>query len=460
MKRWWLGVAVVLALVAIAVVMTLMEKRVVQVGVVEKGTMYAFIEERGETRLPRVYSITMPSDGRIQSITLTEGDRVERGQVVAQMHPQDLQLAVDAGQARVARLEAEIEKQRDHRLENTALEMVNKELEALDRVVVAAEEQTKATQARLELAEWDANRVRNLMENNAASEKEWRDARFAQIDADISHKTNVLLYRAMQALQIAWNLGPTLVQQYIDKKELTVKVLERDQQAAEAELAQLKLNQERGTLTSPVDGVVLHRAITNERVLAAGTLLLEIGRMSELEIEADVLTEDAVRVQPGRRVEIFGTAIGEESLRGRVARVYPQGFEKISSLGVEERRVKVIVEFGEGVMERLRGSGRTLGIGYRVRVRIFTAESDDALMVPRAALFRDARGQWQVFAVRDGRVRQVAVILGLTNNERAEILDGVNEGEYVVLAPDAALTDGTRVEPDVLQGMTINRNDD
>jgi HlyD family secretion protein len=143
-------------------------------------------------------------------------------------------------------------------------------------------------------------------------------------------------------------------------------------------------------------------------------------------------------------VEIYGPAVGQPGVKGKVARVYPAGFTKVSSLGVEQQRVMVVVRFDATDLKRLLDE-RRLGVGYRVRVRIITAEKSDALVVPRSALFRATSGDWQVFVVRGGRARLQKVAIGLMNDELAEITDGVADDEPVVLAPESTLSDGARV---------------
>ena len=113
--------------------------------------------------------------------------------------------------------------------------------------------------------------------------------------------------------------------------------------------------------------------------------------------------------------------------------------------------MKVIVDFGAGELERLAAAGHALGSAYRVRVRIYTAEQADAVMVPRSALFRGAAGVWQVFAVRKGKAELVEVTLGLTNEENVTIETGLEPNEQVVLAPPASLQDGMKVTPHVLR---------
>jgi HlyD family secretion protein len=223
-----------------------------------------------------------------------------------------------------------------------------------------------------------------------------------------------------------------------------VAVLEKERQQALAQLEQVKTNRQRGTMTSPIDGVVLSRPVTNERHQAAGTVLLEIGRLEDLEVEAEVLSQEVVEIEVGQDVEIYGPAIGRMPAHGKVSRIYPAGFTKISSLGVEQQRVMVIVQFEPEELSRLRVE-RELGVGFRVNVKIFTAASDRALVIPRSALFRGTAGDWQVFAIRDGRARLTSIEVGLMNDELVEVIRGLEENDQVIIAPESSLVDGTRV---------------
>jgi HlyD family secretion protein len=193
-----------------------------------------------------------------------------------------------------------------------------------------------------------------------------------------------------------------------------------------------------------VEGVILERAVSNERQVAVGTVLLRIGRWEDLEIEADVLSSDVVRVKPGQTVEVHGPAIGPKPATAKVTRIYPAGFTKTSSLGVEQQRVKVIVKFTPLDLRRLR-EDNDLGVHYRVRVRIFTAESSGALVIPRSALFRGSKNDWRVFVIRDGRAHLQAVKVGLSNDESAEITSGLSESDQVILAPETNLVEGQSV---------------
>ena len=194
--------------------------------------------------------------------------------------------------------------------------------------------------------------------------------------------------------------------------------------------------------------MVLNRPFCNERFLSTGELLLEIGELARLEVSADILSQDAAAVRPGNAVEIT-VAAGKPAarLKGRVLRVDPRGFTKISSLGVEQQRVRVIITFAEGERQRLEESGQQLGVGYRVGARIITAAKAEGLIIPRSALFKNNRGDWQVFRLDGSHARLQPVVIGLCNDLQAEISQGLKPGDSVVIAPPAALSDGARVNP-------------
>lgn len=409
------------------------------------GSIREFIDEQAKTRLPRTYLITMPITGRIETIPLVEGTPVKKGQVVAQIVPRDLELAVQQAAAVVEQLDASIKENADVDVEETAFQQALQFVKSTFAAVQAAAERVTAGRAKLNYANRDLGRVRQLATTGARTQHDLEEATLAQVKSDVDYKQDQLVHASMVAVGAATDLMPTMVKQYIARKGLTGAVLEKQKAEAEARWQEMLQEQQRGTMRSPVDGVVIDRPISNERYLAAGTTLLEIGRLEDLEIEADILSLDVVAAKVGDRVEIYGPAIGLPPAVGVVARIYPAGFTKLSSLGVEQQRVKVIVRIAEKELKQLL-TERRLGVGYRVRVRIFTADRSQALLVPRSALFRAADNRWQVFAIRDGVAQLQTVEVGLMNDEQVEITKGLAKGESVILAPESSLTDGVRVK--------------
>ena len=418
----------------------------VEAAKVTRADIRQYVDEEAKTRLADTYLMTMPYNGRISAIDLVEGSPVAKGQLIAQIVPLDSDLNIAAAQAAVDRLKASIRENDDTSVETTGLQQTLSFVDSMNRTVEAAAARVKSGEAKLNYAEKNLARIRKLHERKAKTDDEVEQADVAQVESSVNYQQDVLVHRAVEAIRAATALMPTAMRQYIQRKALSHDVLAKQLAEAEINLQQIQRDAQRGRMVSPVDGVVLERAVSNEGQLAAGTLLMRIGRWEDLEVEADVLSQEVVNVKPGQSVELAGPAIGTPAAHGKVERVYPAGFTKVSSLGVEQQRVKVIVKFLPADLERLR-SERDLGVDYRVRVRIFTAEKSGALVVPRSAVFRGPTGYWRLYAIRAGKARLQAAELGLSNDEQAEITSGVEDGELVILAPETNLVEGQSVSP-------------
>jgi len=443
-KTAWIAIGVVAVLGVGWIWWAASTGRPVVVATVKRQAIREFLVERGKTRLPETHLITMPLGGRLEAVTLREGDRVRKGQVVARMVPLDLQLDVEEAAAVVARLDAAIRENAERNVEQTALAQAKRFVESMDETVKAAAARVESGKAAYEYAQKHYERVEPLVATGARAAEDLDRATLERVQSRVNYKQDQLVHSAMRAMAAATNLMPTMIEQYMDNKGLAEAVLVKQKAEAAARLRQIEQDQRRGTMTSPVDGVVLSRFVFDEQFLPAGTKLLEIGRLEDLEVEAAVLSLDVVEVEPGDPVEIFGPAVGEPAARGTVKTVYPAGFTKISSLGVEQQRVKVIIQINPEDLVRLLEE-RHVEVGYRVRVRIITDQKPDALVIPRTALFRGSDNRWGVYVVRNGRVELVDVETGLGNDQEVEIIRGLNEGDLVIPAPENDLSPGQSV---------------
>jgi HlyD family secretion protein len=344
----------------------------------------------------------------------------------------------------VERLKASIKENDDTTVESTTLKQTISLVESVDRMVDAAATRVKSGEAKLEYADKNLARTQRLTAGNASAERELDQAKVAQVESSVEHQQDLLILRAAEAMRAATALFPTIVRQYIQRKLLGHDVLAQQLAEAEVHMRDSEKREKLGTMASPVDGIVLERAVSNERQLGAGTVLLRIGRWDDLEIEADILSQDVVRVKPGQKVDVLGPAIGPDAATAKVTRIYPAGFTKVSSLGVEQQRVKVIMKLEPDDLRRLR-ERNDLGVDYRVRVRIYTAQATNAMVIPRSALFRGADNDWRVFTIRGGRAHLQAVKVGLSNDEQVEITGGLRADDRVILAPETNLAEGQRV---------------
>ncbi len=368
----------------------LTRKTPVQTAVASKSTIHQYIDERARTTLPHIYHITMPENGRIQPIMLAAGTVVKKGQVIATLDKADLEDAMDESRDIV---------------------------EAMMNAVNASLAQIKTSQANVDFTEWLWKAQNKLYTKGATSELVEKQARREFLESKISLESTHADAYAMQAYYSSTKLLPL----YFGRR--------------------LK----RTDIQSPIHGIVLKRYVWNKKSMQAGDPLLDVGNLDDLRITADILTEEAVTIRVGDVVSIRGETIGEAPIRGTVIQVQPQGFTKLSSLGVEQQRVPVIIDFQPDDLAALKKNGRTLGLEYRVRVRIFTDEKKNAVIVPRTVLFRGNTGKWQAYVVRAGKTVLVNLEIGIVNDRMAEITKGLSVGDTVIVAPESTLKDGIPV---------------
>ena len=388
-NRRVLGSAAVIAgLIAVVLWPTTFQ---VDVASVSRGPLVVTVDEEGVTRVRDRFVVSAPVSGRVLRIELEPGDRVKRGQVVAR---------VRAGSAAAARCADRGPRRRP---------CVESARAALGRAR-AEEQRAKAT---LDQARRDLARVRPLADDRVIAKQELE-----------AHEADV-----------------HVAQETANAAAFAVRAATSELQRAEARLAPSRLEAPGRvvSVTAPVEGVVLKRVRESETVVPAGDPLIEIGDPGSLEIVADLLSTDAVRVKAGARaiVEQWG---GEKPLEARVRRIEPAGFMKISALGVEEQRVNVVLDF----VESSPAARASLGDGYRVEVRVVIWESPSVVKVPTSALFRHGE-KWAVYVIDAGRARRTVVELGHQTGQYAEVTSGLAEGARVILHPGDTLVDGARV---------------
>ena len=330
MNKWIIIILVLVAVIGGGVWYALSSRIEVDVAAVSQGPIKEFIDEQGKTRLPKTYLITMPYAGRIEAITLAEGTPVKQGEQVAGIVPLDLELSLEAAQAAVERLQASIAENKDVSVEQTGKAQSLQFVKSMRKTVEAAANRVIAGQGKLEFAAKQLERYGDLRIQKATAQEEYDQKVLDDIQAKVDLQQDKLVQASMEALAIGTALMPTMIQQYIDRKNLTVQVYEEQKQEAEAKLKQAVEDDRRGRMFSPVSGVVLKREVSNERYLTPGEGLLEIGRLEDLEVGAEVLSQDVVRVKPGDPVAIYGPAMCLTPAKGRVDNIYPAGFTKVS----------------------------------------------------------------------------------------------------------------------------------
>lgn len=394
LRRWASWGLVLIAAAALVYAVYRPRPLVVEVAQVAKGRFEQVIEEDGQLRLKNRYTIAAPTPADLLRPTLKVGDVVHAGDVVATLAPAAPQM-IDA-RTRVV------------------LEQRVGSAEAARRAAVA---QVQGARTALEQASLEASRAEQLAK-----------------DKFIAPSARDQAILARQAAQEA--LSAALAQQGV-----------ADFTLAEARAALSRSQPTEGgapasglwLLKSPVDGQVLKLYKDSASPVAAGQALLDIGDTAAMEAVIDVLSGEVQQIQAGAEVQL---SVGSSAppFAGRVARVEPVAFTKVSALGIEEQRVNVVVDLASAP-----DGAKGLGDGFRVDARITVFSRADALLVPTAALVREGE-QWRVFVFEQDRAIARPVQIEQRNAEVAWVREGLTEGETVLLYPGAIIVDGQAVK--------------
>ena len=364
----------------------------VEVATVTRGHFEDTIVEDGKTRLRERYTVAAPIAGTLLRIGLKAGDAVAMDGVVASILPNPAPL-----------LDTRARQETEQRLGAA---------EAAEARTSALVTQAEATTAQARI---DAERSRTLVAQGAAAHSR-------------QERDDLLLHTAQREL---------------DAARFAHHVTEHEVEVARATLAFDDAGPDRTRtwqVHAPVGGRVLRVLQESQSPVTAGTPLIEIGDTQDIEVVADFLTTDAVRIHAGDAawIEDWG---GDGRLTGRVSRVEPGGFTKVSALGVDEQRTNVVIEILAPPDER-----PTLGDAFRVDARVVVAAIDDAIVIPTGALFRDRDG-WATYVASEGVAHKRAVTLSHRSQSAAAVVAGVQPGETVILFPPDAVAGGVRVSP-------------
>ena len=388
-------IAILLAAIAALVWAFLPQPLLVEITTIRRGPMQVSVSAEGVTRIRDPWTVTAPLTGTVARSPVQVGDAVKRGEttvaVIRPAEPAFLDARARA-QAEAAVVEAEA-------------------------AVRLAEVNLARAESDLAYAQSQAARNRALAERGTIPQRALEDS-----ERRMSEATS-----ALDAARFEIDLHRATLARMQAQLRTPDAAVSTDQSKCCVELA------------APLDGVVIEINDIDARLVQAGEPLLTVGDLEQLKIETDLLSSDAVRVQPGARatVERWG---GPEPLQAHVTRVDPAGFARTSALGIEEQRVRVHLDIDSPPEAR-----QGLGDQYRVFVRIAVWSADAVLQAPQSALIRHQDG-WAVYRVLQDKAVLTPVQIGQAQDQTVEILDGLAEGDTIIAYPSASLSDGAQVQ--------------
>lgn len=380
-KTWLVGIVVAVVIGIAALVLG--GGQPVQVVEAQQGTFSQVVEETGYVQVVEEQQIQATQAARVSQLLLEAGDQVHNGQLLMILINPELEAEIASVQSQLAQVESQLEQ---------------------------AQLQLVSLQAQLNQARNDMDRKKALLDAGALSEAEYQAAQLVltQTESQLAQQESGAAALAKQVKDYQVMLD-TL---FTKRAELEVK--------------------------SSVDGILLDLLVKKGQVVTPGMLLAQVGAGEELEVKIDLLSDEIRQVQVGQKATISSPVLGEKSLRGQIRKIYPQAYERVSALGVIQRRVPVLVSLEETA---------NLRPGYEVRVGIETVHKEDVTLLPREAIRLMSDGEYQVMAVVDNRIVSKPVKIGEKNQLSVEIIEGIQPGEMVVKDASLVLKEGSRVKP-------------
>jgi len=374
----------------------------VDLAIVTKGPMEITVDDEAKTRVRHIYTVSAPIVGKVLRISHPFGSQGNSVHVGDQVTADETVVAV-------------MQPTTPSFIDIRTREELQAAIAAAGAAINLAEAEVRRIEAAREFSQGELRRAEALVRTDAISARSLEKARL-----DVA-TNEAALASAKAQLEVRRSERASVAARLIDPSSAAP-------QSNSACCIQLR---------APVTGRILKIIQDSEAVVPAGAPLIEIGDPLDLEVIADLLSTDAVQVKPGSPVRIDGW--GGSAIRGRVTRVDPAGFLKVSALGIEEQRVRTTIDFVDPPETWSR-----LGHDYRVIVHVTLWDATDVLTVPVSALFRSG-DNWAVFFIADGRVRMTAVQIGHRNNRLAEVRSGLSIGDRVVLHPSDRVKDGVAV---------------
>lgn len=394
--------------------------------------------EEAETRFRELYVVSMPSAGRIGRIDLEPGDSVRQGQILTSFDRLPSETEVSERAAEVQQLQQEMELAGDASVESAEIARSQTLVAEARRRVQQARAAVAEARARAAQQERELQRSERLQQQGALPRRDLEQAQLARRSALLQVRQAEAQLASQQAMVQAAEEQVAVARHQRERREQGQDVAAARLEQARARLLRSQHEASQTTIKAPITGVVVERFQVGPGPMPAGEKLLSLAQPQDLEAESQVLTQDALRLKAGTPVQLH-PGPDRPAFPGVVSRVEPRGFTKLSSLGVEQKRVRVEI--------RIPHVPKGLGANYRLDAEFMLGQHPGVLSVPRSTLLQKPDGTYFVLVVRAGKLHVQPVKLGVTEDLRVEILSGLAEGDVVVRSPESTMAEGQAVKP-------------
>jgi len=378
----------------------------VETSVVEKGEIKQYVEDTAVVQSNKKQTVYIEGSGKINSIKVNVGDSVKKGDVLLTMDKEDLELKLQDAISKIEAAKAQL-------AGTDSSNYVNK--------IEIAQAAVDGAKVNYESISRDLNNAKTLFESGAISQQEFNKTEDAYKNAELSLKSaNFQLQDAKEGVPDYVKNGYIAgVEQATILRDSIMKEIEKQQ------------------VLASIDGIIIEKLVDENSIGTTGTAAFLIGDIKSLELEGNILSDDIYKVQIGDEVEVSGKAMGDSTVKGKVVKIAPEAKNITSSLGVNQKRVQVTIEISD--------DANLLKPGYDLDIKVITGTKSDTLVIPDSSVF-DYKGNSCVFVVDNGKAVIRQIKKGIESEKTIEVVDGLNEGDRIIIKPDNNTTEGMKIK--------------
>ncbi|WP_066501564.1 efflux RND transporter periplasmic adaptor subunit [Abyssisolibacter fermentans] len=407
MKKKAIVIALIIVVIAASVYFKIQNDNTLAVETfkVNKGEISEYIEETGTVKSKKQRTIYTKAMGEARGINIDEGDRVKKGDILLEIDAEKINLEINSVQAEIDGLRA-VYKEAVKPVDKSMIEKANANVESM--------------KVKVDEAKRNFDSSKKLYEDGALSLNEYKSAQ-----NNLTFQKNALVIAENELKLLKEGVSGNIKNQY--QAQIAALVYKKEI---------LEKNRENYVITSPIDGIITDIFIKEGSYLQPGMSVIEISGTNDLYIEVDVLASEVSSIKKDGIVIAYSDELGIDELSGKVDKIYPKAFSKISDLGIQQKRVRVDVDIQN--ISQLR-------IGYDIDTKFRLWSKNDVLLVPDNTVFElnDAK---YVFIVEDDKAKLKKIEIGLEGEDYIEVKSGLNEGDIVIISPNEDIKEGINIK--------------
>ncbi|HZK12854.1 MAG TPA: efflux RND transporter periplasmic adaptor subunit [Atribacterota bacterium] len=371
----------------------------VRTALVEKGEVNSFLKVTGVVEANETVRITSEIMGQAKEVKVKDGEEVNKGDILITLDDEQIKIQVAQAQATLDSIQASSDK-----------------IKAGARPQEIKQAESALLQAKMNRDSVEENylRMKKLFSEKAISQQQYEQAKNQYEIADVQY----------QSAQESYGL---VIE---GAGEEDIKSVEAQVRQTKAALDMAKYQLKNTQITAPISGKVTSITVSSGEMVAPSVPLLSIIDVSRIFIKVGISEKDISKIKEGQTVSLEIDAFPEEKFRGEVV-----------SKGVAVDQISKTLEVKIEILQ----PEVDIPVGVFARGDILVKTNQDVLIIPSSALTRKQDGIY-VYVIEEGIARQKEVVLGIIQGERIEILDGLSEGEEIVVLGNQELQDGLKVD--------------